>query len=232
MASSPFDERTPALHQPLTGHESLADTLLRISATAVDALGADMAGLTLLDAQGKATTAVFTDEAAPEIDQAQYDADRGPCLDAFRTRQVRRVDDTTSDDRWPEYARCARANEIRSSLSLPLVVDGQGLGALNLYARPLAKFDVNSEAFGLAFADQAAIAVVNGIAYWEKVTLSEHLQTAMESRAVIEQAKGIIMASAGCSADQAFKILRDQSQAENVKLRDIAADLVRRQLRR
>jgi GAF domain-containing protein len=231
METPPFEQRTPALHQPLTGHESLTDTLLRIAATAVEALGADMSGLTLLDAKGKATTAVFTDEAAPEIDQAQYDADRGPCLDAYRTRTIHRVEDTTTDARWPEYARAAQAHDIHSSLSLPLVVEGSGIGALNLYARPLAKFDTNSAAFGQAFADQAAIAVVNGIAYWEKVTLAEHLQTAMESRAVIEQAKGIIMATAGCSADDAFKILRDQSQAENIKLRDVAAELVRRQPR-
>jgi GAF domain-containing protein len=232
METPPSEPRRSALHQPLTAHESLTDLLHRISVMAVDALGADMAGLTLLDGSGRATTAVFTDDTAPEIDQAQYDADRGPCLDAFRARTILRVDDTTADDRWPEFARSAHAHDIHSSLSLPLIVDGAGIGALNLYARPSAHFDGRSEDVGQPFADEAAIAVANGIAYWEKVTLAEHLQQAMDSRAVIEQAKGIIMATAGCSADDAFKILREQSQAENVKLRTVAAELVARQERR
>jgi GAF domain-containing protein len=220
-----------ALHQPFAGHESLGDTLGRIATTAVEAIGADMAGLTLIDAKGRPTTAVFTDDRAPEIDQAQYDSDRGPCLEAFRIRQILRVDDMASDDRWPEFAAAARSHGIQSSVSLPLIVGEEGIGALNMYARSGEQFDASSEAIGQTFAAQAAIAVANGVAYWEKSTLAEQLSTAIESRAVIEQAKGIIMATSGCSPDEAFTLLREQSQALNEKLRDIAARIVRDQQR-
>lgn len=231
MSERPGDP-VAALHQPFSGDGSLGDTLTRIAVTAVDALSADMAGLTLIDAKGGATTAVFTDDAAPEIDQAQYDSDRGPCLEASRIRQIFRVDDMASEDRWPEFAAAALSHGVQSSVSLPLIVGEQGLGALNVYARASDRFNASSEAIGLTFAAQAAIAVANGVAYWEKATLAEQLATAMESRAVIEQAKGIIMATTKCSPDEAFNVLREQSQAQNEKLRDIAARIVRDQQRR
>src|SRR5687768_148988 len=168
MSDKPGPNPVAALHQPFSSDGSLAHTLNRIAVTAVDALSADMAGLTLLDANGRATTAVFTDDAAPEIDQAQYDSDRGPCLQAFRTRQILRVDDMATEHRWPEFAQEARSHGIQSSVSLPLIVGEDGIGALNVYARSGEQFDASSEAIGLTFAAQAAIAVANGVAYWEK----------------------------------------------------------------
>lgn len=137
-----------------------------------------------------------------------------------------------AEDRWPTFAAAAAAHGIHSSLSLPLIVDDRGIGALNLYGRPKKKFDDVSEDFGIAFAAQAAAAVAHGVAYWEKATLAEQLQAALTSRAVIEQAKGIIIGSTGCSADEAFQMLREQSQTQNIKLRDVAAELVQRQQRR
>jgi GAF domain-containing protein len=231
MSERPIEEVVTALHGMVAGDQSLNETLERIAVVAVEALGADMAGLTLLDARDRPTTAVFTDEIAPEIDQAQYEADRGPCLDAFRLRTIFRVDSTDTDERWPEFARAAQTHGIHSSLSLPLLLGDKGIGALNLYARPQRQFSEAGEAFGQTFGDQAAVAVANGVAYWEKATLAEQLAAAMASRAVIEQAKGIIMATSGCSPDEAFQILRSQSQAENVKLRDVASEIVERQQR-
>jgi GAF domain-containing protein len=145
---------------------------------------------------------------------------------------VVRVDSTDADDRWPEFLDAARAHGIHSSLSLPLLVAGDGIGALNLYAEPPSRFSDSSEVVGQAIAAHAAVAVANGIAYWEKVTLAEQLETALTSRAIIEQAKGVIIATTGRSAEEAFVLLREQSQAQNVKLRDVAAEIVERQQRR
>lgn len=231
MSDRSIEQSAAAARGRVAGHESLEDTLTRIAHAATMGLGADATGLSLLDADGRATTAVFTDDTAPEIDQAQYDSDRGPCLAALREKRVVRVESTGDDDRWPEYAAAAQGHGIHSSISLPLVIDDQGIGALNLYARPEHRFDTVADEFGMAFAAQAAAAVANGVAYWEKATLAEQLQQAMESRAVIEQAKGIIMASSRCSPDEAFRLLREQSQAQNIKLRDIAVEMVRRQQR-
>jgi GAF domain-containing protein len=232
MSRRPDEVPAVALDEPVSGQESLADTLLRIAHTAASGLGADMAAVSLLTAAGRPTTFAFTGDIAPEIDQAQYDADDGPCLQALRSGRLLRVDDTDVETRWPAFATAARAHGIHSSLSLPLTIDGRGRGALNLYARPKHAFDDISERFGTAFAAQVATAVANGVAYWEKAALAEQLETAMASRAVIEQAKGIIMATSGCSPDEAFNLLREQSQSQNIKLRDIAAELVERQQRR
>jgi GAF domain-containing protein len=220
-----------AVREFVAGRQGLDDTLLEVSRLAVVALDADMAGLTLLDPHGRATTAVSTRPEAVALDQAQYDADRGPCLDAFREAQVKRVDDVRADDRWPEFAAAASAHGVRSSLSLPLVIQGEGIGALNLYSGRARHFSDVHEASGVEFASGAAVTLASARAYWEQVERADGLARAMESRAVIEQAKGVIIATTGVSAEEAFELLRAQSQAENRKLREIAAEIVEAQRR-
>lgn len=217
-----------ALSAFFVGDGGLADTLHRVAELTAKAVPpAAMTGITML-VDGKPDTAVFTDPTAPEIDQAQYDAGTGPCLDAFREGTVMVIEDTRLDDRWPEFGRAAAAHGILSTLSVPLVAWGRGIGALNLYATELAAFTDADERAASAFAQQAAIALANARAYWEAHDLSENLTEAMRSRAVIEQAKGIIMATSGVDADAAFQVLRQASQRTNRKLRDLAADIVRR----
>ena len=111
----------------------------RIADLAVEQLdGCDMAGVTLVhDDEG--TTAVFTDEEAPEIDRAQYETGHGPCLDAYRTGTILRIDETLDDDRWPAFTEAASDHGVRSTLSLPLRVDDGIIGALNLYSRIAAR---------------------------------------------------------------------------------------------
>jgi GAF domain-containing protein len=220
-----------AVRSYVAGREPLSDTLYQVARIATSALRADMAGLTLLYPDGQARTAVSTSEEANTVDQAQYDSNRGPCLEAFRTKTQMRVDDTTSDGRWPEYAAAAVAHNVRSSLSSPLIVAGDGIGALNLYSSNPGQFTDDDADDVALYAAQAAVALANAQAYWEQASLAEGLATAMESRATIEQAKGVIMATSGVSADTAFDLLRRQSQAENRKLREVAAEIVARQRR-
>jgi GAF domain-containing protein len=152
-------------------------------------------------------------------------------LEAFRSQQLVRVDDLTTDGRWPEFAAAALDRGVRSSLSSPLIVAGEGIGALNVYASGPGHFGEHDEDNASLFAAQAAVALANAQAYWDQASLAENLAKAMESRAVIEQAKGVIMATTGTGADQAFDLLRQQSQAENRKLRELAAEIVDRQQR-
>lgn len=112
-------------------------------------------------------------------------------------------------------------------MSIPVIVGDEAIGALNFYSQEAAHFDSAAAQAGEAFAGQAAIIA----AYTDRAELAGHLQTAMASRAVIEQAKGIIMGTMGCTPDEAFDILRQQSQTENRKLRDVAEELVARQQR-
>jgi transcriptional regulator with GAF, ATPase, and Fis domain len=231
VSINPRAEALNALSRFLVKDSSMGDTLQRVSEITADAMpSAEMAGISLLDHAGKPTTAIFTSESAPEIDAAQYDAGRGPCLDAWRTRQLVRLDDM--DDAmgdYPEFAKAANAHGIMSTLSLPLVVGERALGALNLYAGVKHGFSIEDETIGTDLSAAAAIVLANASDYRAAAQLGEQLTEAMRSRAVIEQAKGMLMAqSPNLDADAAFDLLRRASQRENMKLRDIAQRIVDR----
>jgi GAF domain-containing protein len=174
------------------------------------------------------TTAVFSDPAVREIDQRQYEAGKGPCLDASRDGAIYGITSTAKDERWPEFARAALDHGIRSTLSLPLVVGDQSLGALNLYATTESAFSEGHQQGAASFATQASVVLANAQAYWDARALTEQLNEAMQSRAVIEQAKGIVMAQSHVDADTAFGMLRRASQRSNRKLRDVARELIER----
>lgn len=200
--------------------EQLDATLTRVSRLAVEQIrDCAMAGITLIRG-GKPVTAAFTDREAPEIDTAQYESNSGPCLDAFRQNVVLSIEDTRLETRWPEFAATAAEHGILSTLSLPLCVNGAPMGALNLYSHTADAF-VEDDTPGL-FASHAAVALANAQAYWAAHELSTQLEIAMKSRAVIEQAKGVLMSRYGCDADEAFDLLKSESQSRNIKLRDLA----------
>lgn len=227
-----LDARAQALRSLshfLVARQSLGDTLLSVSQITVEAMpAAEMAGITMMAANGRPTTGIFTDQEAPEMDAAQYESGRGPCLDSWREGRVVRLDKMVEAvDVYPEFARAARAHGIQSTISLPLVAGDDRVGALNLYAQIPDGFTSDDEEVGIDLAAAAAIVLSNASAYWEASRLGEQLSQAMQSRAVIEQAKGILMArSPQVSADEAFELLRKASQRENVKVRDIAQRIV------
>ena len=217
-----------ALSGFLVGEETPREALLRIARLGETAVpGATATGLTLVD-DGRPVTAVFTAEKAPEVDQLQYDEGDGPCLSSYRDRAVVRIDSMRTDHRWATFAARASDHGVLSSLSVPLVVEDRSLGALNFYAEAEGAFTDTNEEVGEGFAAKDAIVVANAQAYWGAHERSVNLDEAMRSRAVIEQAKGIIMARTGVSADAAFEILVRASQRENRKLRTIATELVER----
>ena len=217
-----------ALSRYFVGNRTLQETLTHVARCAEEAVpAADMTGITML-VDGRTRTAVFTDETAPEIDVAQYETGIGPCLDAFRHKQVFVIHDTTTDDRWRPFSEAAAAYGIRSTLSIPLVANDEGVGALNMYSRQPTGFSETDIEVATQFGAQAGIVLANAQAYSDAHQLSENLAAAMQSRAVIEQAKGILMGAQRCSADEAFQMLVRASQRENRKLREIAEGLVTR----
>jgi GAF domain-containing protein len=224
----PLAQSLSALSRFFVGDGTLHETLTRVTHYAEQAVpAAAMTGITML-VDGRARTAVFTDEAAPEIDSAQYETGIGPCLDSFRHRRIFRIDDTNKDDRWAAFSEAAAAHGIRSTLSIPLVANHEGLGAMNFYSPTPNGFSDEDEEVASQFGVQAAIVLANAQAYWDAHQLSQNLAAAMQSRAAIEQAKGILMGAQRCTADEAFQILVRASQRENRKLREIAEDIVSR----
>jgi GAF domain-containing protein len=220
-----------ALTQFLVGDTTMSQTLQRIIDLSAEAVPpAAYTGLTML-VDDKVTTSVFSDPDAPEIDQAQYEAGSGPCLDAFRHSEIYEIPATAQDATWPEFSRAALDHGIRSTLSMPLAAGGSALGALNFYSETENGFSESDRQAAKSFATQTAVVLANAQAYWDARTFGENMEQAMRSRATIEQAKGILMAQSKVSPDDAFEMLRMASQRENRKLRDVAEDLVSRHSR-
>jgi GAF domain-containing protein len=226
VAESPMTASLAALTRFFVGDGTVQETLERVSNLTVDAIpAAEMVGITML-VEGRQRTAVFTDPEAPEIDQAQYDTGEGPCLQAFHDGQITEIESTREPGKWAEFRKVAAAHGIGSTLSFPLLVDGTAVGALNLYARPERAFTDRDRETGTSFAAQAAIVLANAQAYWDAHDLSIRLGEAMQDRAVIEQAKGMLMAAQRFDEAAAFDMLVTASQRENLKLRDIARRIV------
>ena len=215
-----------ALSRFVVGQSSMSDTLQEVARLTVDAVEpADFAGITL-NVDGRWTTGVFTNEESPEIDQAQYESGSGPCLEAFVGLEVVYVDSTDRDRRFPEFSRAAREHGIRSTLSMPLTVTGRGVGALNLYSHREDAFGDDDIELTRRFATNAAVVLANATAYDKSISLTDHMRSAMVSRETIDIARGIIIGATRCTPAEAFQRLVDQSQATNVKLRDVAAAIV------
>jgi GAF domain-containing protein len=217
-----------ALAGILVTEQSLESTLLEVLTLACAAVGGSHTGGVTLLGPGGPTTAVATDENARRVDAIQYQIGTGPCLDAYRRQGVNRINSTADDRRWPEFCHGAYQAGVVSILSLPLVVAGDGLGALNLYSGVPGGFTEADEATGALFASSASVALANARVFWRTQTLARQLEEALSTRGVIEQAKGILVAQEGCSADEAFGILVRASQRTHTKLHDVAGQLVER----
>ena len=206
--------------------DDLASTLVEITRISVAVIPpAEGASVTSFE-QGRPSTVAASDAWSKSLDELQYVEHEGPCLDCCRIGTVFRVVDLAAEPRWPNYAPQAAAKGARGSLSLPLTADGQLVGALNLYSRTPGAFDSEHVSLAEVIAAHAGMAHQVATAFFGHKSLAEQLRSAIESRAVIEQAKGIVMAQAKVTADAAFEVLVGLSQRRNAKLRDVAQDIV------
>ncbi|HUF96709.1 MAG TPA: GAF and ANTAR domain-containing protein [Ilumatobacter sp.] len=216
------------LSRHLVGDSTLADTLDRVCQEAVDGVSPAVHAGISMTVDGRLGTYVFSHPDVIDIDYAQYEDGVGPCVDVFRSGKMVAVESTTAVGPHPRFRAAAARAGIHSVLALPLIAKHTTVGALSLFAAADRAFDERATASGKAFADQAAFVLANSKAYWEARATRDQLVVAMASRAEIEQAKGIIMHTMGVGADAAFETLRSQSQHENVKLHDLASDIVER----
>jgi GAF domain-containing protein len=227
--SAGLDSGREALRRFLVGDDDLASMLTKISLIAIETIpDADFASITMIDRQGKPTTPVFTDKAALELDQVQYALDDGPCLAAVRHQGMEHCE-TATDTRWPTFSAAAADKGVREVMSTPLVDRETVKGALNLYSR--SGFAPLATKTAARFADQLGVAAANAALYVEGALVAQQLETAMEFRSVIEQAKGILMGAQKCDEQAAFDILVRASQNRNRKLRDIASEIIERHTR-
>jgi GAF domain-containing protein len=225
----PPDESLIAMASILVTEQSVERTLRQILELACAALpGGDDGGVTLLEAGGPGT-AIATSDVALRVDSTQYEAETGgPCLDAYRQQQILRIDSTTSDDRWPEFSRAAADAGVGSTLSIPLVVAGDGLGALNIYCHDEYGFQPSDERLAATLGSAASVALANARTYWKAAQLAEQLQQALAQRGVVEQATGILMAQHACTAEHALHLLATAAQRNRLTIAEVASDLIQR----
>ncbi|KOV77258.1 hypothetical protein ADL03_41840 [Nocardia sp. NRRL S-836] len=212
--------------------EPLDDALQRLADTASRAIpDADSVTVSLMD-PARPRTAASTSPELIEVDEKQYSADRGPCLESARTlRPVRAVVGEHLDE-WPEFEAAAAAHAIRAYLSVPVLLpssnssDEKHLGSVNIYSHTAAAFDPFDEGLMRLFTTAASVTIASAQRWQRSRDHIDSLEKALASRAVIDQAKGVLMAVHSCTADEAFMMLVQRSQHENIKLRDVAKNLL------
>lgn len=197
------------------------ETLARVVRAAIDLVpGVEEGSISVVTGRRDVDSTAPSSDLPRRIDAMQAETGQGPCLDAVYDQKTVRVPDLRNEPRWPEFARRAWEAGAGSMLSFQLYVEGDNLGALNLYSHQPDAFDDDSEHVGLLVAAHAAIAYAGAKAL-------DQLHQGMDTRDLIGQAKGILIERYQITGDQAFSVLVRTSQDLNRKLRDVADELVR-----
>ncbi|OLT35017.1 histidine kinase [Rhodococcus sp. CUA-806] len=197
--------------------------LVSLARTAIS--GADSVGVSLTVGE-RVFTAVHSDARTLIVDQRQYEVGDGPCLHAARTGDIVRVDAIAAETRWPVFVDAAREENVHSFLAAPLYGASTRFGSLNLYGEAPAAFS-DADVATLTSLTGALARALGDYARFDRLrTEVAQLRFALEHRAPIEQAKGILMATHRIDADTAFIRLAEMSQHTNRKLRDVAAEFV------
>ena len=221
-----FADRVADVAQLLDGDEIPDEALHRLTALAAGLVpGGTAAAVTIAMTSGALTFAA-SDPRLEELHRLQVDDDGGPVVETLRHNEPRRVDDTAAECRWPAFCRGAAAAGFASCLVLPLRTDRQQAGAVALYGAEPNVFRGATHDIALLVAAQGGIAVHNAALYGTCRRMVESLHAGLESRAVIEQAKGVLHAELGVSPEEAFRLLSRYSQNTNQRVRKISAGLV------
>ena len=190
------------------------------------------AGVTLLDERGDRVTAAATDALVSDADRLQYEHDEGPCLAAWERRTLVRVDDLTSEDRWPRWAPAAAGIGMRAVLSVPLVAGDEGLGALKVYSRHPGAYGDRDEHLLTMLGAHAAVLLANVRSHEDAKRVSDELRDSMRDRDVVNMAKGVLMAREATDERTAFLLLTGMAREQGKPLREVADRLTGTTVRR
>ena len=203
------------------------DFLHMLTDRSVALLAASAAGVVLADPRGQLRVAAASSEAASLVELFQIQNDQGPCLDCFRTGQpVTAADLAGPDERWPRFAAAAVGAGFRTVEARPMRLRDQVIGALNLFRAEPGPFSDSDLRIAQALADVATIGLLQERHLRRSETLAEQLQAALNSRVIIEQAKGKLAERFTIEMDGAFRLLRDHARNTNQRLTDVAREFV------
>jgi GAF domain-containing protein len=203
------------------------DFLHVLTDRSVQLLDVSAAGLLLADPRGELRVVAASSEAARLVELFQLQNQQGPCLDCFRAGQpVTAADLAAAEQRWPRFAAAALQAGFGAVQALPMRLREQVIGALNLFRADAGAFAPEDVRVAQALADVATISLLHERNVRRTDTLNEQLQTALNSRVVIEQAKGKLAERLGLDMDQAFGLLREYARARNLRLSDLAQAVI------
>ena len=203
------------------------ELLHRLLASSADLLAAAGSGIMLEDDGGELAFAAASEDRIVAIELHQQRANEGACVEAFRNNELVIVGDIQSEaDRWPRYAQRARDNGMAAVIGVPMNAFGQTIGVINLYRDTPTVWTDEDITNAEVVAAMGAGYVVHASQLRAHIDLTEQLQAAIASRDSIGQAKGMIMARLGVDADEAFAMLRQLSQVRQIKLREVARQVV------
>ncbi len=205
----------------------VVDFLQTLTERCVELIDTDAAGLMLDDQRGRLQVVAYTDESARLLELFELQKAEGPCLDCFATgRAIANVDLAASGSRWPVFTEAALGSGFAYSHALPLRLRRQVVGALNLFTVERTELTGDHLAVAQGMADIATIGLLHERALRDQVVLAEQLQTALHSRIVIEQAKGVLSARAGIGVSEAFTWMRTHARRTGQPLTAVAEAVV------
>jgi hypothetical protein len=203
----------------------IIDFLDRLADRCGELLGVSACGILVADHRGVLNLVAASSERARLVELTQLQVSEGPCLDAFTSGRPVQGADLRTDDRWPAFAAAAIDGGYVSVQALPMRLRESVLGAVNLLSDTAGPLDDDTIALGQALADAATIGILHQRAVARHEVVTEQLQVALNSRIVIEQAKGFLSHSLGIDVDDAFKRLRSYARSNNRRLTEVAEDI-------
>jgi transcriptional regulator with GAF, ATPase, and Fis domain len=207
----------------------LVDVLDELARDCVRLLGVTAAGLLLAGPTGELHVMAASSEQTRLLELFQLQREEGPCLDCYHSGEpVSAADLTLQPQRWPLFAEAALHTGYRSVHALPMRLRHQILGALNLFSERQGALGEPAARLGQALADMATITILHERALRESELVAAQLQTALVSRVVIEQAKGVLAERGDLTMDNAFQVLRKHARDHNLRLHDVARGIVER----
>jgi transcriptional regulator with GAF, ATPase, and Fis domain len=203
------------------------DFLHTLAERSVELLNVDAAGVILNDQHGHLRVVASTSNRAQVLELFELQSAEGPCLDCLTTgRAVANIDLDAARTRWPLFTQALIKAGYRSPHALPLRLRDQVIGAMSLFSLEHSSLDDDDLALGQALADVATIGLLQERAVHHSELLAEQLQTALNSRIIVEQAKGVLKALADVDVDEAFRLIRDHSRRSHQRLSDVAAAVI------
>ncbi len=208
------------------GELRVEDAISEVVRTTHTMFGVDGAGLMLVDDEQHLRKVAASDDRFGHLEDLQIQHQEGPCIDAFDGKELISAEDLVSERRWPSFSEAAVAREVRAVLASPLPYNQAAVGVVAVLSEQCHPWSPEAELALLAFTDLAALFIASMMQGERQSELAAQLQGALDSRKVIEQAKGVLMGQDGVSARAAYEQLRTRARSERRKLSAVCAEIV------